>query len=130
MNKIRILVAHNDKTIKDKIVDSIKNLEYVEIVGTTTDGNETYDKIINLQPEMVFTQYNMNNMNGLEIIRKSKEKLNNNIPVFNFIVNTISDKELKEAIDISGGKVNALIREPYQERVIGIMNDYKEYMNR
>lgn len=130
MNKIRILVAHNDKTIKDKIVDSIKNLEYVEIVGTTTDGNETYDKIINLQPEMVFTQYNMNNMNGLEIIRKSKEKLNNNIPVFNFIVNTISDKELKEAIDISGGKVNALIREPYQERVIGIMNDYKEYMNK
>ena len=113
-----------------KIVDSIKNLEYVEIVGTTTDGNETYDKIINLQPEMVFTQYNMNNMNGLEIIRKSKEKLNNNIPVFNFIVNTISDKELKEAIDISGGKVNALIREPYQERVIGIMNDYKEYMNK
>ena len=56
MNKIRILVAHDDKTIKEKIVDSIKNLEYVEIVGTTTHGDETYNKIINLKPEMVFTQ--------------------------------------------------------------------------
>ena len=69
-------------------------------------------------------------MNGLEIIRKSKEKLENNTPIFNLIINEISDQELKEAMDAAGGKLNALVREPYRERIIGIMKDYKEYMNR
>ena len=42
MNKIRTLIAHNDEIIKNEIVDSIKDLEFVEIVGTANCGKETY----------------------------------------------------------------------------------------
>ena len=87
------------------------------------------NEIIKLKPEMVFTEYNFNNMNGLEIMKKSKETLKNAVPIFNMIVDEINDDELQEAVKIMGNKLNALVRKPYNERVIGIMNDYIEYIN-
>ena len=62
MKKIRTLIAHNDVNITNDIVKAIENLEYVDIVGTANDGKETYNKIIDLKPEMVFAKYNMENI--------------------------------------------------------------------
>ncbi len=44
---------------------------------------------------MVFTSYSFENMNGLEIIKKAKQELNNNLPVFNIIGQNINETELK-----------------------------------
>lgn len=130
MKKIRTLIAHNDDVIKNEIVSSIKDLEFVEVIGTAKCGTETYEKIINLKPEMVFTEYNFDNMNGLEIMKKSKEKLDkNNVPVFNLIVDNINENELQDAVKIMGNKLNALVRRPYKERSISIIKDYVEYIN-
>lgn len=130
MEKIRTVVAHNSEEIRNIIVNSISNLEYVEVVGTAADGIDTYNKIIDLKPEMVFTKYDFNNMNTLDIMRKSKEKLDNNIPVFNLIVDDIPDEKLQEAMNIVGDKLNALVRKPYVYRVVNILEDYKEYINK
>lgn len=129
MNKIRTLIAHNDEIIKNEIVDSIKDIEFVEIVGTANCGKETYEKIINLKPEMVFTEYDFDNMNGLEIMEKSKEVLKNDMPIFNMIVDDIADNELIKMIEVSKNNLNALVRRPYKDRAISIMNDYIEYIN-
>lgn len=129
MNKIRTLIAHNDEIIKNEIVDSIKDIEFVEIVGTANCGKETYEKIINLKPEMVFTEYDFDNMNGLEIMEKSKEVLKNDMPIFNMIVDDIADNELIKMIEVSKNNLNALVRRPYKDRAIIIMNDYVEYIN-
>lgn len=129
MNKIRTLIAHNDEVIKNEIVNSIKNLDFVEIVGTAKCGTETYEKIVNLKPEMVFTKYDLDNMNGLEIMKKSKEELDkNSVPLFNLIVDNINENELQYVVEIMGNKLNALVREPYNERVINILKDYNEYL--
>ena len=128
MKKIRTLVAHNDKIIKNEIINSIKDLDFVEIVGTAVEGIETYNKIIDLKPEMVFTSYIFENMNGLEIIKKAKQELNNNLPVFNIIGQNINETELKEMIKLSGNKLNALINEPCKERTINIIKEYNEYL--
>ena len=96
MEKIRILIAHNDESVKNNIVNNIKNLNYAEVVGTASNGKETYTKIIDLKPEVVFAKIDMDNMSSLEIIRKSKEDLKDNVPVFNFITNkSVSDEYMK-----------------------------------
>ena len=125
MSKIKTLIAHNDIKITNDIIDSIKDLDYVEIVGTAVNGKETYNQIVNLKPDIVFTKYNMGEMNSIEIMKLSKEKLDNNITIFNIIGDEIPDNELKEAIDIVGKKLNALIKEPYEDRITDILNDYK-----
>ena len=130
MKKIRTLIAHNDVNITNDIVKAIENLENVDIVGTANDGKETYNKIIDLKPEMVFAKYNMENMNGFEIAKSSKEKLENNVPIFNMIIdNNVKEEEIDKVYDMIGNKLNSLITEPISNNIVNIINDYKEYKN-
>ena len=130
MKKIRTLIAHNDVNITNDIVKAIENLEYVDIVGTAKDGKETYNKIVELKPEMVFAKYNMENMNGFEIAKSSKEKLENNVPIFNMIIdNNVKEEEIDKVYDMIGNKLNSLITEPISNNIVNIINDYKEYKN-
>lgn len=130
MKKIRTLIAHNDVNITNDIVKAIENLEYVDVVGTAKDGKETYNKIIDLKPEMVFAKYNMENMNGFEIAKSSKEKLENNAPIFNMIIdNNVKEEEIDKVYDMIGNKLNSLITEPISNNIVNIINDYKEYKN-
>lgn len=130
MKKIRTLIAHNDVNITNDIVKAIENLEYVDVVGTAKDGKETYNKIVELKPEMVFAKYDMENMNGFEIAKSSKEKLENNVPIFNMIIdNNVKEEEIDKVYDMIGNKLNSLITEPISNNIVNIINDYKEYKN-
>ena len=129
MYKIRTLIAHNEEDIKNEIVNSIKNLDFVEIVGIASNGIDAYNKIVDLKPQMVFAKYEFNNMTSLDIMRKTKEKLDNNIPVFNIIVDEISNEDLKQAQDIVGDKLG-LVRRPYPFMVTNILEEYKNYINK
>lgn len=125
-NKIRTFIAHNNLGIQQTIIDSIKKLPYVEIIGTATDGIDTYNKIVELEPELVFSKYNFDNMSGLELVSKTKEKLQERFPVFNTI-GEIPDNELMQILNITGDKLNADVTEPYAESASEIIEAYKEY---
>ena len=130
--KIRTLIAHNDINITNKIVDAIKKLDFVDIVGTAKDGTETYHKIVDLKPEMIFTKYAMDNMNGLDLVKSSKEKLENNIPIFNMIIdNKVQENEIDEMYDIIGRKLNSVISssDNISNSVVDIINKYNDYKN-
>ena len=127
-NKIKILVAHNDQETTNEIVNSIKELNYTEIVGTTVDGLDTYNKIIELKPEVVFSKYDLDVMNGLEIMRKTKEKLQEEMPIFNIVTSiNIPEEELQKTVSDVGTKLSSLIRTNTIKLGIvkDIMNDYK-----
>ena len=130
--KIRTLIAHNDINITNKIVDAIKKLDFVDIVGTAKDGTETYHKIVDLKPEMIFTKYAMDNMNGLDLVKSSKEKLENNIPIFNMIIdNKVQENEIDEMYDIIGRKLNSVISssDNISNSVVDFINQYNDYKN-
>lgn len=129
MRKIRTLIAHNDENVTNNIVNNMKNLDYVEVVGTASNGKETYNKIIDLKPEVVFTKIDMDNMSSMEIIKKSKEDLRENVPVFNFITNkSVSDEYMKEAYNIIGRNLNSFVTEPVDNiEIDNIMANYKQY---
>lgn len=130
MKKIRALIAYDDDKTKDEIVNILKGIEDVEIVATTKNPEDTYNKIIQFKPEMVFSKYDFGtNMNGLDIIKQSKKALNENVPAFNFIALDIPKEEYLEAKKIIGDKMNTVIREQTQIRYVGIIDSYKEYIN-
>ena len=129
MGKIKTLIAHDDMNVRNDIINTMNNLGYVEIVGTAMNGTETYNKIIDLKPEIVFAKMDLENMSSIELIKKSKENLQDNIPIFNFITkNEVSEEYIKEAYDIIGRKLNPFVEEPINELEINsIMRNYKEY---
>ena len=128
MKKIKILIAHNNEEIRNKIADTIKGLDYVELVDTATDGKETYNKIIESKPEMVFAKMNLDNMDSMEIMRKSKESLKENVPIFNIITSdNVSDEYMKTAYNLMGRNLNTFVSEPINNMEIdNIMQGYKE----
>ncbi len=128
MKKIKILIAHNNEEIRNKIADTIKGLDYVELVDTATDGKETYNKIIESKPEMVFAKMNLDNMDSMEIMRKSKESLKDNVPIFNIITSdNVSDEYMKTAYNLMGRNLNTFVSEPINNMEIdNIMKGYKE----
>lgn len=128
MKKIKILIAHNNEEIRNKIADTIKGLDYVELVDTAVDGKETYNKIIESKPEMVFAKMNLDNMDSMEIMRKSKESLKDNVPIFNIITNdNVSDEYMKTAYNLMGRNLNTFVSEPINNiEIDNIMQGYKE----
>ena len=130
VDKIKTLIAYDDEKIKSEIVNILNEIRDVEIVATSRSPEDTYNKIIEFKPEMVFTQYDFGtNMNGLDIIKKSKEALNDKVPAFNFIAMDIPKDDFIEAKKIIGDKLNTIIREQTKTRYTGIINDYKDYMS-
>lgn len=128
MEKIKILIAHNNEEIRNKIADTIKGLDYVELVGMTADGRETYNKIIESKPEVVFAKMNLDNMDSIEIMEKSKENLKDNVPIFNIITDSnVSDEYMKNAYNIMGRNLNTFVSEPINNiEIDNIMQGYKE----
>jgi DNA-binding NarL/FixJ family response regulator len=73
METISILIADDHKIIHNGIVDSLKPLEFLEIIGHAYDGQEAYEKAIELKPDIIFMDIAMPEINGIEatrIIRK------------------------------------------------------------
>lgn len=130
MNKIKTLIAYDDEETQNKIYNILKEISDVEIVATTKNPEDTYKKIIEFKPEMVFSKYDFGtDMNGLDIIKKSKEVLKEDVPAFNFIALNIPQEDFLEAKRMIGDKMNTLIREHNPVRYTGIIQDYKEYIN-
>lgn len=127
MKKIKVLVAHDDVNVVKQIIDYIKNLDYVECVGSTITGKETCNKINELQPEMVFMKYRLSDFDGLEVMQDSKNKLASKMPIFNLIGNDITDDELMNALKVDNKKINTLITDIYEDRILRILKDYSEF---
>lgn len=121
-DKIKVLVSYDNDNILNRLVNTINNIDYAEVVATAKNSEETFTKIMDKRPDMVFSKFDIN------VIKKSEEKLEQNAPVFNLIENDIGLKDFQNAMRVSGNKINALVREPFEERVEGILKDYKEYI--
>lgn len=128
MRKIKALVAYNTEAERSQIVNAINNLSYAEVIGVAADGIDTYNKIVDLQPEIVFSKYNLGDMNGLDIVKKSKEKLDYKMPIFNFITNNISNEDYNQVINLAGNKINAFIPENDSKKIVNILKDFNEFI--
>ncbi len=126
IDKIKTFVTYKDEKVRDRIINTIKTLDFADVVGSAENGISTYNKIVELQPDMVFAEYNMSDMNGIELIKKSREKLENKTPVFNIIGDVPFEELMKSSNDI-GNNVNALLDDNDKDRIIKILKEYKEY---
>lgn len=58
--KIRVLVNYNNEQIRNVIVNSINSLDFANVVGESTDGIDTYNKIKshwNIKISMIYSKH-------------------------------------------------------------------------
>ena len=125
-NKIRTFITFDDEAIRNTLVNTLQKLDFVDVVGAES-GKNAFKKIIELQPDMVFSGYEMKDINGLDLIKKSKEKLEDKAPVFNIVDGNIPFEKLINNSNYIGDNINALVDSSDKDRLVMIMKEYKEY---
>lgn len=96
---MKILIAEDQILIQQDICKKIeKTSKQIEIVGTALNGQEAYQKILDLKPDILITDIRMPIQSGLELIRQIKEA---NISIKTVILSGYKDFEYtKEALHL------------------------------
>ena len=97
MNPIKILIADDIEIIAKTIKSEMEKIEYVEIVGIVKDGEEEFEKIIELNPDLVVTDNKMPKMTGIEVIEKIKNSNIINKPDFILVTGNV-DMSIREKV--------------------------------
>jgi len=69
---MKILIADDSQLIRERIKESIKDIENVEIVAEAKNGTEAFDLINKLNPDFVLLDIRMPELNGIEVLKKLK----------------------------------------------------------
>lgn len=129
--KVKILIASSNSKLVKEIKEQLEQLKYVDIIGISKNGKDSYVEILNKKPDMVFLQYDFKDLSGYNIIMKLSNKMEAELPAFNIITNHISDDELSNMIRATHSKLNAWIhKNDYKERFLDIVKQYKNYRDK
>lgn len=123
MEKVKILIADDIQKIAKRIEAIIEKNEKVEIIGIANDGQEEYEKILELQPELVFTDNKMPKLNGIDVI----EKIRNEHPEQNKTDFVIISSEINSELYSRICKLNvfSIVNKPFEDdKIIQIIGEY------
>jgi two-component system, LytTR family, response regulator len=70
MNRLRLLIADDERLVRDGIRRGLSTLGGIEVVGECASGKETIDAILTLQPDLVLLDVQLQDCTGLDVIRQ------------------------------------------------------------
>lgn len=112
--KISILIADDEETIRKGLSTAIPWQEHgVQVVGVAENGLQAYQKSLELNPDIIITDIQMPQMNGLEFIQKTKVAL----PNVHFIILSGYDDFAYAQTAIRSG-VDAYLLKPVKAEVL------------
>lgn len=128
MGNLKVFIANDDLKIIDSIMSIFTDYEGFEIIGTSQDGMEACQKMMELKPDLAFVGNQMKNLNGPEIM----EKVNPFSLKARTVFVLISDKKIFLQYDFLQKYRNiAILYTPVERReLIDVKNEFLEYRKR
>ena len=128
MSKFKILIADDINELAETLKRIIQKDERIEVIGIANNGQEEYDKIIKLQPDLVFTDNQMPKMTGIEVIEKiNNEPIITKKPEFVLVTGDKDYNIYKKAYEL---KIFTVINKPYsQDKILNTITEYIESKN-
>lgn len=74
MSRIKVLIADDHQLMRQGIMQLIEMDEDIIVIGEAKDGNECLSMLKKAKPDVLLLDINMPNKNGLDVLRKLKEK--------------------------------------------------------
>ncbi len=69
-NKVRVLIADDNKEFCHSLKSSLETAEFIEIAGVAYDGKEAYEMVLETRPDILLTDIIMPYMDGLALLGK------------------------------------------------------------
>lgn len=86
---IKVYIADDHPIIRKGLVEILNKEEGVECIGETGNGNEAYEQIIALEPDVAILDIDMPVMSGLEVIKKAQQQTQ----ITRFVILTMHKEE-------------------------------------
>lgn len=93
----RCLVVDDERPAREELIYILKDIEGIEVIGQASHGKEALELIEKLQPDIVFLDIQMPEMNGMEVARRLINK--EYIPKIIFV--TAYDQFAVEAFEVN-----------------------------
>lgn len=119
--KIKILVVDDDERTLMNMSSIIAGNENVEKVRTANNGREALCKVMDFQPNIIFTDMRMPVMTGIELIEEIKKANLNNKPK---IILVTSDRSPNLVVKARELKFDVVYKPISGERINEYINDY------
>ena len=98
--KIRVLVADDNREFSATLVNYLSNESDMEVVAVARDGNEAYENIINTKPDIAILDIIMPHLDGLGVLEKLNESNMDKKPMCIILSAVGQDKITQKAINL------------------------------
>ena len=98
--KIRVLVADDNKEFASTLVSYLSKEEDLEVVEVARDGNEAYEKIVSTNPDIVLLDIIMPHLDGLGVLEKLNDTPMDKKPMCIILSAVGQDKITQKAINL------------------------------
>lgn len=96
--KISIIVADDNKDFAMTLLNYLDSQEDMEVIGVAQDGNEAYDMILNVEPDIVLLDVIMPHLDGLGVLEKIQSSSMSKKPMCIMLSAVGQDKITQKAI--------------------------------
>ena len=110
--KVRALVIDDSKVMRNMVKESLRKTQLAEFeFDEAEDGNEGLKKFNPKSTDIIFVDWNMPNMSGIDFVRKIRSSYKQcNVPIV-MVTSEKSMGKIEEALDKAGA--NAYITKPF-----------------
>lgn len=122
MDKIRLLIAEDERLTRDALARLLALEEDIEVVGTAADGGEAVHLARQLVPDVLLTDINMPRVNGIEVTQRVKQEM----PSVGIVILTIYHDDANVFQAIKAGATGYVLKDsPPEETLAAIRAIYR-----
>ena len=118
MSKVRLFLVDDHKMIREGLKNFLSDQEGFEIVGEAENGIDCLNQLENLEVDIVLSDLNMPEMDGLELIKKIKETR----PELKVIALTMMGESQHIKQMLAEGAVGYLLKDCSEEELTSAIN--------
>lgn len=105
MEKLRVIIADDMEILAEKNKKIVETFEELEIIGIANNGQEEYDLIIEKEPDLVITDNQMPEKNGIDVIELIANSSISKKPEFILVTSDTDTNFIKKAYELGVYKV-------------------------
>ncbi len=110
---IKVLVVDDHPVILQGLQGMISSLEGIDVIGEARSGQQAIDTAIEVEPDVILMDVRLPELNGLEAMRRLREKL----PAIKVVFITVSDSDLYLVEALRWGANGYLTKDSSQELI-------------